>query len=255
MNYKYYSNNNNNNATNPKFCNFKNLFYLRSLVVISVTLTLSFTFRSFIVYYFTLDLSLFSDFFCTGFIVSFLLSCQSFLLTFQYFLFICLIFYLDILSCFPTNCIYNPIYLDPSDKGKGIDTSTQNSHKPVVIANRSTRVSNKNLLRPDVYDPNRNSNNSPINSSRSSLKSTESIPIGIEGSRPKTVIYSYFVTKDNIIYSNNLVKPSNISLGVGPSNSVRPSRLTYAYTSNKSLSIKDWENFSPLTCGSESNRP
>ncbi len=54
------------------FTNLKNLFTLRSLAILFLTLFLSFWARSFIIQFFNLNYSLLSDFIIVGFIVSFL---------------------------------------------------------------------------------------------------------------------------------------------------------------------------------------
>ena len=59
-----------NHHTTPRFANLRNLFTLRSLAILSITLVLSFAVRWYIVHYFNYDLSQFKDFFLIGLLVS-----------------------------------------------------------------------------------------------------------------------------------------------------------------------------------------
>jgi len=53
-----------------RFSNFKKLFSFKSLCILCVTILLSFLIRLFIVKFFNFDMTLFRDFFITGFLVS-----------------------------------------------------------------------------------------------------------------------------------------------------------------------------------------
>ena len=58
-----------NNA--PRFSNLRNLFTIRSFLILSITLVISFSVRWYIVNYFNYDLYTFKDFFFIGILVSF----------------------------------------------------------------------------------------------------------------------------------------------------------------------------------------
>lgn len=69
--------NNSNNSTSHttlRFANLRNLFTLRSLAILSITLVLSFAVRWYIVHYFSYDLYQLKDFFIIGLLVSFILN-------------------------------------------------------------------------------------------------------------------------------------------------------------------------------------
>ena len=92
FNYKNSNNSNNNNSNNnskahtsPSFTNIRNLFTLRSLLILSITLVLSFAVRWYIVNYFSYDLYTFKDFFITGILVYFVFKVLALLSEFNLF--------------------------------------------------------------------------------------------------------------------------------------------------------------------------
>ncbi len=175
------------NIFTSRFTNLKNLFTLRSLFILIITLLISFSVRWLLVLYFNYDLYVFKDFCITGLLVSFILSVQNYFSEFEFF---------------------KPLLCDGPDIGRAkrsgngaTGPSSGNTYSRTVYNPNDNRSSGNTYLRAVAYNP--NDNRSAVASRYSGVSSTSN-PSNV--SRATTtysvpIMYAPSITRDSISYS------------------------------------------------------